>query len=372
MPSYSQGKKVIWDSMTNDGMRILDFFPNEFVLQKNNQEMKLRLGNGSLFQIIGSENIDSLMGTNPRIVVFSEYALQSPEAWQYLSPILKVNKGTAIFISTPRGKNHFYDLYNFAKGDPNWYCESLTIEDTGVLTKEEVQQEIDQGMSEELAQQEYYVSFNRGVEGSYYGKLIDKARLEQRIGNVNYEPRSVVNTYWDTGYGDSTAIIFAQDVGSEFRIIDYYEASGEALAHYAKYLQSKDYVYGMHYFPHDAGSGSIHSGTTLQKLAIELGLKVVVLPRDDIDVGIEKARALLTSCYIDEKKCMRLIKCLENYTKRYNDKLDVYSNTPLHSWASHGADALRYCAMARSIYGKGTNTLSADKINEMRKKHYGY
>lgn len=113
-----------------------------------------------------SDNIDSLMGTNPKIVVFNEYALQNHSAWHFISPILKVNGGTAIFISTPRGKNHFYELYNCAKSNPEWHCEKLTIEDTGVLTKADVDKEIAEGMSEELAQQEYMVSFDRGVEGS--------------------------------------------------------------------------------------------------------------------------------------------------------------------------------------------------------------
>jgi phage terminase large subunit len=368
LPTYSQAKKIVWDSLNNDGMRVLDYFPAEFIAQKNIQEMKIRFGNGSLFQLIGSENIDSLMGTNPKIVVFSEYALQNPSAWQYLSPILKVNDGTAIFISTPRGKNHFYDLCNYARTNPDWYYERLTIEDTGVLTKEDVDKEIAEGMSEELAMQEYYVSFDRGVEGSYYGRLIDKMRLENRIGNVMPEPKSVVNTYWDCGYGDSTAIVFAQDVGSEFRIIDYYENHSEGLPHYVKYLQNKPYVYGNHYFPHDAGSGSLQTGHTLQKAAQELGIKAIVLPRDALETGIEMTRNLLSTCYIDETKCNQLIKCLEHYRKRYNESTSAYSNTPVHNWASHGADAMRYCAVARNMYGKSTGGLTPDKIRDMRER----
>jgi phage terminase large subunit len=371
MPSYSQGKKVIWDAITNDGMRILDYFPNEFIAQKNAQEMKIRFGNQSLFQIIGSENIDSLMGTNPKIVVFSEYALQSPQAWNYLSPILKVNKGVAIFISTPRGKNHFYDLYNYAKTDPQWYCERLDINDTKILSAADVEQEIKDGMSEELAMQEYYVSFDRGVEGSYYGKLIDKARIEKRIGNVHYEPRSVVNTSFDIGYGDASSIVFWQDVGAEVRIIDCYEASGESIVHFIKHLQSKPYVYGSHYFPHDGGSGNIQTGQSLQDVARDLGLKATVLPRDNLEVGIEMTRSLLATAYIDETKCARLIKCLEHYHKRYNDKMGCYSDRPTHDWSSHFADSTRYCAMARAIYGKSTGGLTPNQIKEMRDRSWG-
>jgi phage terminase large subunit len=371
LPTYSQAKKIIWDSLNNDGQRILDYFPNEFVVSKNSQQMQIRFGNGSLFQLIGSDNIDSLMGTNPKIVIFSEYALQNPSAWQFLSPILKVNGGVAVFISTPRGKNHFYDLYNFAKNNPEWYCERLTIEDTDVLTKSDVDKEIAEGMSEELAQQEYYVSFDRGVEGSYYGRLLDRMRTECRIAKVAYEPRAPVNTYWDCGYGDSTAIVFAQDVGTEFRIIDYYENHGEALAHYVKTLQNRPYIYGTHYLPHDAGSGSLQTGHTIQKAAQELGLKTIVLPRDDLDVGIEMTRALLAVCYIDETKCKQLIKCLEHYRKRYNESTSSYSQTPVHDWASHGSDAMRYCAMARAKYGKAGSGLTPSQIRDMRERSYG-
>lgn len=156
MPTYSQGKKVIWDSVNNDGFRFLDYFPKEIIANKNNQEMKIRLINGSLFQVIGSDNIDSLMGTNPKIVVFSEYALQDPAAWEYIRPILKVNGGVAIFISTPRGRNHFYDLFRTAQTTDGWFSQKLTVEDTKVLTKEDVEKEMAEGMSYELAQQEYY------------------------------------------------------------------------------------------------------------------------------------------------------------------------------------------------------------------------
>lgn len=367
LPTYQQAKKVIWDSSTNDGKRILDYIPSEVVESKNGQEMKIRFTNGSLYQLIGSDNIDSLVGTNPKIIIFSEYAIQSSAAWEYLRPIVDVNKGYAVFISTPRGKNHFYDLLCMAKTNPNWFVEVLSVKDTGVLTEDDIDGIRKEGVSEELIQQEYYCSFNRGVEGSYYGRIIEKAREEKRICNVPYETRSPVHTAWDIGYGDSTAIIFWQDIGGEVRIIDHYEAHGEGIAHYAKMLQTKPYVYGTHYFPHDAGSGSIQTGRTLQDTAAEQGIKSIVLEREsDISVGIEAARSLLSISYIDQTKCAYLIKCLENYHKKYNDKLNVYSDTPVHDWTSHSSDALRYLASARIAYGRGPGSLTKTKLDEMK------
>ncbi len=368
LPTYSQAKKVIWDSSTNDGKRILDYIPKELIKSKNGQEMKIRFTNGSLFQLIGSDNIDSLVGSNPKIIIFSEYAIQSPAAWAYLSPILEVNKGFAIFISTPRGKNHFHDLVVSAKNNPNWFCEVLSVNDTNVLTKDEVQKiQIENGFSDEHIQQEYYCSFSRGVEGSYYGKLIEQARADKRICNVAYEPRSPVHTSWDIGFGDSTSICFWQEIGGEVRIIDFYENQGEGIAHYAKIIQNKPYVYGTHYMPHDAGSGSIQTGRTLQDIAWEQGLKTTVLSREtDIGIGIEAVRVLLGIAYIDEQKCKHLIKCLENYHKKFNEKTGAYSESPVHDYTSHAADSIRYMANARIQYGRGPGNLTPDKLNQLK------
>ena len=370
LPTYSQAKKVIWDSSTNDGLRILDYIPREVIESKNGHEMKIRFVNGSLYQLIGSDNIDSLVGSNPKIIIFSEYAIQSQAAWAYLSPILEVNKGYAIFISTPRGKNHFYDLVIKAKQNPNWFCEVLSVKDTGVLTDEEVKKiQEENSFSEEHMQQEYYCSFNRGVEGSYYGKLIEKAREEKRICGVPYEPRSPVHTAWDIGYGDSTSIVFWQEVGGELRLVDFYENNGEGIAHYVKHLQSKPYVYGSHYLPHDAGSGSIQTGRTLQDVAYEQGLKTIILEREsDIQIGIEATRSLLSIAFIEDKKCAHLIKCLENYHKKYNEKTQAYSESPMHDWTSHAADSVRYMANARTQYGRGPGSMSKDSLDKIKRQ----
>lgn len=373
LPTQAQARKVIFDSITSDGTKFLDFIPKDLVASCNRAEMKITLRNGSLLQLVGSDNYDSLVGTNPRIIVFSEYAISDPEAWSHLRPILLHNGGTAVFISTTRGKNHFYDLYTHARSNPDWFCELLTNDDTKLLTPAQLAEEKASGMSEEMIQQEYFCSWDRGVEGSYYGRILEAARREGRITKIPYESSAGVNTAWDIGYGDSTSITFWQQIGVECRIIDYYESHGEKLAHYVKAIQSKPYVYGTHYMPHDANAGSLQTGHSLVHLAGELGLKAIVLPRDDLDLGIEATRSLLETCWIDEIKCAPLIKSLENYCRKYNEKLNVYSETPMHSWASHGADSVRYMAMARLHYGKGAaGGLSADKIREMRMKFMGY
>jgi hypothetical protein len=212
----------------------LGHFPPEIVAKRNEQELKLTLVNGSIFQLIGSDNIDSVMSTNPVGCVFAEYALQDPNAWNYIRPILLENGGWAIFDFTPRGKNHGYDIYDMARkfmeaGDPQWFAERLTVDDTGVLSAAQIDDERREGMDEDLIQQEYFCSFEGAQQGSYYGRQMSEAEKDGRITRVPYQPEIAVETWWDLGVADATAIWFTQTVGREIHCIDYLEASGEGL-----------------------------------------------------------------------------------------------------------------------------------------------
>jgi len=368
-PTYNQARKVIWDSLTNDGRRILDYFPKEFVENINHSEMKIRFKNGSLFQLVGSDNFDMLMGTNPKGIVFSEYALQNPKAYEYIRPILTANKGWAIFISTPRGKNHFYDLWNMALKNDAWFTQRVTVDESRFITKEDIQREIDEGMSKETAFQEFNCSFEKGIEGSYYGALVDECYHSGRISRVRYDGAVSVDTCWDLGFGDNTSIIFSQQIGKEVHIIDCYENSGEGLPHYAKILQEKGYVYGEHYAPHEVEAGHLSIGRSLKSYARELGINFHVVKKQSIEYGIECARSLFPFCWFDKDKCKQLLKCLEHYHKKYNDKMKCYNNIPLHDWSSHFADSFRYMAISkRANMGSKTN-LTPDMIKEMRMRH---
>lgn len=156
-PTYAQGKKVIWDGMDKTGFPFLNHFPKELLAGvPNSTEMKLRFKNGSVFQVVGSDNIDSIMGTNPVGCVYSEFSLQDPTGADYMSPILMENGGWEVYNTTPRGKNHAYRLYMMAKDNPEWFSEILTVNDTGVITPEMIQAERERGRSEEFIQQEYF------------------------------------------------------------------------------------------------------------------------------------------------------------------------------------------------------------------------
>jgi len=373
-PTYSQGRKILWDSVlsNNTGSRFLDFIPKELIEAVNNTEMKIRLTNGSLIQVLGSDNYDSLVGTNPRGIVLSEYALQDPRAYQYLRPALSANDGFALFITTPRGKNHAYELFEIAKNNPeDWFAYHLTLDDTRHIPYEMIEQERQSGeLSEDMILQEYWCSWTMGVEGSYYSKYMDKMRLENRIGDVPWEAAFRVNVAFDIGVRDSTCLIFYQCIGSTVKIIDCYEKQKEGLEHYIQVINSKPYTYGKFFAPHDIAVTEWGTGISRLEKARQLGLKfetkmvnhkmVSALPNLSVMDGIEAVRSAFSKIWIDERKCAPLIKALENYRQTYDAKKKVYSSQPLHDQFSHYADAMRYLVLSLP---RTRDSLSAEELD---------
>ena len=349
-PTYKQGKKILWNGIDRDGFKFTKHIPEELRKRTDNTEMLVELVNGSIFQVIGTDRVDSVVGTNPVGCVYSEYALMDPRAWDFTRPILAENGGWAVFNFTPRGENHGFDIYNMAMDDPDtWFCEKLTVDSTGAINNHILEQEyneiVRQHGDDALYQQEYFCSFNVPVQGAYYAHQIKVAESEGRFARVPYETGINVDTYWDLGIGDSTTIWFTQAIGREIRLIDYYENSGEGLSHYAKVLEKKNYNYGRHHAPHDIEVRELGTGRTRKKTAQNLGINFVVLPKLSREEGIEAARNIFSRCWFDEVKCKQGISALKNYRKEFDDNKKVYKNAPLHDWASHGADAFRYFAI---------------------------
>ena len=372
-PHFSQGRKILWDGIDKDGFRFLDHVPVGLIKgSPNTTEMKIRLKNESLIQIIGTNNVDSIVGTNPIGCVFTEYSLQDPIAWQLIRPILVENDGWAVFNFTPRGANHGKDLFTMASNNPEWFCQLLTVEDTKIISLEDIQAEREAGMSEDYVQQEFYCSFTLGVEGSYYSKYMEEAKNDERIGNVPWNKQSRVYTAWDIGYGDSCAIVFYQLAGQEIHIIDYYENHGEGLPHYAGILKSKEYLYGEHYAPHDIESHAFSSGMSAKEVGADLGIKFITLPtlKIRLEDGIEALRGIFPRIWIDTTNCKQLIKCLENYRKEFDSRLEVYKERPRHDKYSHGADAMRYLAIAIKRHVDAGKTGISDEQSEKWYKQF--
>jgi phage terminase large subunit len=345
LPTYNQGRKIVWNGRTKEGRRFIDAWPGEAVKSINNTEMTLELKNNSIWQVVGTDNVDRLVGANPVGCVFSEYSLQDPKAWDYIRPILAENGGWALFIYTSRGRNHGHDLYEMARQNPQWFAQKLTVDNTGAMPMSAVQEERDAGMPEEMIQQEFYCSFDAALVGSYYAQGMAKALDEGRITSVYYDQSLDVHTVWDIGVHDSTTIWFYQTHGNEIRLIDFYENSGEGLQHYIRILREKDYVYGKHYAPHDIEVREFSTQKTRKDTAAMLGLKFTVCPRLPLQDGIDAVRGILNRCVFDAEKCSRGIEALRQYKKSWNDKMKMYNATPDHDWTSHAADAFRYLAV---------------------------
>jgi hypothetical protein len=200
-------------------------------------------------------------------------------------------------------------------------------------------------------------AFQQSVEGAYYAKQFAKLYLNQRIGTVPDNSHQPVMTFWDIGVGDSTAIWFVRQIGDEYHVIDYYENSGEGLRHYMKVLKDRGYTYSEHWGPHDIDNREFGSDAkTRRELAREgyeidgqkYSMTFQVVPKLGVNDGIEQAREILPKCVFDSAKCEEGIACLEGYRKEWDDKRGCWKDSPLHDWTSHGSDAFRYFAVAKS------------------------
>jgi len=365
LPMASQARKAVWDAVNpHTGLRRIDeAFPLALRQTTRENEMSIRLKNGSMFHVVGSDNFNSLVGSPPAGVVFSEWALADPAAWGFLRPILAENGGWALFITTPRGNNHAKTMLDDARAHPGtWFSEVLPATKTGVFTAAQLEEErraymaqfgTDQGRA--LYEQEYLCSFEAAVLGAFYAEELRLARETRRIGVVPIDRMVPVHTAWDLGYTDATAIWFIQVVGREVRLVDYPEEGGAGLDHYAKLLDEKKrehnwrYADGNngaeHWFPHDVEHHELTTGMSRAQTLRTLGINPHVVPVAHVMDGINATRRMLARAWIDEKRCERGLNALQAYRREWDEGNRIFKAKPLHDWSSHGADALRTFAM---------------------------
>ena len=362
LPTQKQARKVIWDGIDRVGRRVVDqAFPKEIVQARRTQEMQLELKNGSIWQLCGSDNYDSLMGANPVGVVFSEWSLCNPAAWNYIRPILAENGGWALFIYTPRGKNHGHTLAEMARKNKKWFYTCLTVDDTRradgspIITQEAIQEDRDAGMTEDMIQQEYYCSFEVAIPGAYFAKEIATARIDNRITFVPVEKHLPTFTFWDLGIskGNSMVVWWVQVLSNEIRLINHYEAEGEGMPHFIDKVNdfARDFGinYERHYAPHDIGVRDLFTLKTREHTAREMGIIFTKVPRTtNRNDSIEATRKIFSRCWFDDKRCESGINALASYHRVYDEKKDVYSDEPVHDWSSNSADAFRQMAQVWS------------------------
>ena len=353
-PTYSQWKKAAWDWIDKDWWKTINHIPNEIIKKKNDTEMKVELINWSIIQIIWSDNVDSIVWTNPIGIVFSEYSLQSPAVWDFLRPILAENGWWAIFNFTPRWDNHAKELLDMAKENKDWMVSIQTVDDTQAISKEVLESEkkeiILKNGSDAIFQQEYYCSFDAWINGSYYAEILTQLEKAWRITTLPYDPALDVFTVWDLGINDSTAITFWQRFWKEIRVIDYYENNWEWLAHYVSILKEKAYRYSTMWLPHDAQARSLQTWKTVEEKMYEYWFTdIQIVPKLSVLDWINAVRAILQFCWFDREKTERLRKCLKNYHKELDEKRQTFK-WPEHDRSSHGADSFRYLAVVNELY----------------------
>lgn len=339
-PLYRQGKVIAWD--------LLKAFVIDWPGVKINEaELRVDLPGDRRLQIFGADNPDALRGLYFDGVVFDEYAQMRPRAWtEVVRPALADREGWAIFIGTPMGHNHFYDLFQQAQQQVDWCSAIYRADETQILPPTELDA-ARQVMSPEQFAQEFLCSWESALIGAYYGSYLQTAQEEGRLTRVPWDPQTPVHTAWDLGVSDATAIWFVQAHGQMLHVIDYLEASDHGLEWYAKVLRDKPYTYGRHYLPHDIEVRDF-SGTGRTRLDVAQGLGLtpaVVVPRGDVADGIQAVRTLFPRFLFDTEKCHEGLEALKAYRRAWNETRKDWESHPEHGWPSHGADALRCFAV---------------------------
>jgi len=337
-PTYRQAKAVAWDYLKQ-------FAGAVPMVRFHETELRADLPNGARIQLLGAENPDSLRGIYLDGAVLDEMA-DMPESLfpEIIRPALSDRKGWALFIGTPRGHNAFFDLYNAAEGQDEWHTSIYRASETGILDSEELDAARAM-MTPDQFEQEFECSWVANVPGSVFGKELQDIQEKGRISSVPYDPSVRVDTWWDLGVGDSTAIWFTQSVGRAVHVIDFYENRGEGLPHYAKVLSGKDYFYGTHNAPHDIEVRELGSGKSRRETAWDLGINFRVVPKLPVEDGLHAAQMLIPRCWFDAEQCKAGLEALRQYHRAYNERLRTFRNTPVHDWSSHAADAFRYLAV---------------------------
>lgn len=371
-PYLKQAKDVAWEYLKNYSRPIWGRPPNE-------SELWVELLNGARIRIYGADNAEALRGGYFDDATLDEYADMAPSVWgSIIRPMLADRQGSATFIGTPKGRNAFYDIFERAKSDPDWFSFILRASETQLLPEAELRA-ARQDMTPEQYEQEFECSFEAAILGAYYGRDVAEAERAGRITDV--EPiDGPVHTAWDLGIGDSTAIWFWQASGNEIRVIDHYENHGQAIPHYVAEIEARGYSKGIDYVPHDAKVRSLETGRTRVETLITLGRKPKLVANHKIMDGVNAARLTLPRCWFDAERCKDGIEALRQYRADFDEKTRAFKDAPKHDWTSHTADAFRYLCMAwREDMKpqeapalppvKGINQYTADEMWKFNKPH---
>ena len=357
-PLVKQAREVIWNGMDFTGRPFISAIPEILIAKKNDARMEITLINGSRMVLGGSNNFNSIMGANPVTVIYSEFALHNPLARQYINPILVQNKGIEIIQSTPRGKNHLFELYQTVRDNPKYcvqhlgYKETTKCDGTPIITEEDIIEAKMRGMSEEMIRQEFSCDFEVGNIGAYLTVEISDMVREGRITTLPFNPRIPIHTVWDLGGTDATAGLLFQVDGKYANVIAMLHSNGKGFKWYLDEAEEIRKVFngkwGMHFAPHDVShkhQGFEHTESRLTQ-ARKYGWQFQVLPKINFEDGIEQLRYVMPRLRIDKNRCNLAVRALTEYQRKWDEAKAMYSPKPLDNWAVHIADAFRYLSIA--------------------------
>ena len=335
-PTYGQAKRVAWDYLVK--------YTTPLGGTNNISELRVDFW-GRRIQLYGSDNPDSLRGQFFDGVIIDEVGDQNPKIWtDIVRPALTDRKGWCLFIGTPKGHNHFKELRDRAEKEDGWGLLEFKASETGVVDDTELKAAKNE-MGEDKYRQEFECSFDAAVEGSYFGQILNELEAKKHMQEIPREELSRTFTAWDLGMGDSTSIWVAQLVGTEVRLLDYYENHGVGLDHYVKWIRDNDYEKAEHILPHDVRVRELGTGKSRMEMLEEAGLQIKIAPRMSLDDGIQAVRRLLPRCWFNVPKVQIGLNCLRNYRRDYDEKRKIFYERPLHDWSSHGSDSFRYLAL---------------------------
>lgn len=385
LPEAAQARKAIWTAVNpHTGIKRIDeAFPAPLRKRTHDNEMFIEFECGSTWQVAGSDNYNSIVGTSFAGMVFSEFALANPSAWAYFAPILLENNGWALFITTPRGKNHVYAMLQSARKDQAWFTQVSTVDDTGIFSKEELQAELQMLMDmhgedygRAVWRQEYWCSFDAAIPGAIWADCIIKLEDRGRILDFDIDKSIAVETGWDLGRTDDTAIWFTQSKPKELDVIGHHSSSLKDIPFYVQvllqFMQAHGVRYTTHWLPHDArprtlaaGGKSIlqqftdaannlragkpaFDGWPMPEAPIDIG-EFCIAPRLDKQEGIQAGRRTFPYCRFHKSNTEKGLESLRHYHREWDDEKKAFSNEPKHDWSSHDADGWRTRAVTYTL-----------------------
>lgn len=342
-PLYRQAKTIAWQILKDYTIDI----PG---MKYNESELRADFPNGDRITLYGGDNPHSLRGIYLDSVVMDEVGQMNPTLWtQVVRPALSDRKGRALFIGTPFGmSNLFYRLYERAAELPDWSRRLISVKESKYIDDDELEV-VKKEMFPEEYEQEFMCSWSAAIKGAYFSHEMQEAEEQGRITEVPYDKNYPVITSWDLGVSDSTVVWYCQIVGLQVRVIRCEAFQGMELSGIIQQVNSHGYLFSQHIAPHDINVRELGSGSRIRQ-ARNLGISFTVAPMPkevSRQSGINAVRVLLPKCVFDRNHCKDGIDALKSYRTEYNEQRQVFSNNPLHDWASDYADSFRYFAITK-------------------------